>query len=92
MPNTREKLIELCGDLMELPCCDTYEGMADHLIANDVTIQKHARWVYVGTSDGKKIYTCTNCECLISGQGDYCKCCGAKMDLPKQTKGDMNDG
>ena len=42
--NEREKLIELCGDLMELPCCDTYEGMADHLIANGVTVQE---WISV---------------------------------------------
>ena len=40
----REKLIELCGDLQELPCCYTYEGQADYLIANGVTIQ---RWIPV---------------------------------------------
>lgn len=36
----REKLIELCEDLDTLPCCDTYEGQADYLIANGVTVQK----------------------------------------------------
>lgn len=36
----REKLIELCGDLQELPCCYTYEGQADYLIANGVTVQE----------------------------------------------------
>ena len=35
----REKLIELCEDLDTLPCCYTYEGQADYLIANGVTIQ-----------------------------------------------------
>lgn len=40
----REKLIELCVDLQELPCCYTYEGQADYLIANGVTIQ---RWIPV---------------------------------------------
>ena len=34
----REKLVELCEDLENLPCCDTYEGQADYLIANGVTI------------------------------------------------------
>lgn len=34
----RDKLIELCKDLETLPCCDTYEGQADHLIANGVTV------------------------------------------------------
>ena len=38
MPNTREKLIELCDDLETLPCCETYEGQADYLIANGVKI------------------------------------------------------
>jgi hypothetical protein len=40
----RKKLIELCGDLQELPCCYTYEGQADYLIANGVTVQK---WISV---------------------------------------------
>lgn len=38
--DVRKKLIELCGDLQELPCCYTYEGQADYLIANGVTVQE----------------------------------------------------
>ena len=37
--DVREKLVELCEDLETLPCCNTYEGQADYLIANGVTVQ-----------------------------------------------------
>jgi hypothetical protein len=40
MPDIKEKLVELLEDLEELPCCATYEGQADYLTANGVTIQK----------------------------------------------------
>ena len=46
----REKLIELCGDLQELPCCYTYEGQADYLIANGVTLDNQvssSKWIPV---------------------------------------------
>lgn len=42
--NVREKLVELCEDLEILPCCDTYEGQADYLIAHGVTVQA---WISV---------------------------------------------
>lgn len=38
--DVREKLVELCEDLETLPCCDTYEGQADYLIAHGVTVQE----------------------------------------------------
>ena len=38
--DVREKLVELCEDLETLPCCDTYEGQAEYLIFNGVTVQK----------------------------------------------------
>ena len=38
----KEKIVELCEDLETLPCCDTYEGQAEYLIANGVTVQE---WV-----------------------------------------------
>ena len=38
--DVREKLVELCEDLETLPCCDTYEGQAEYLIANGVTVQE----------------------------------------------------
>ena len=40
----REKLVELCEDLETLPCCDTYEGQAEYLITNGVTVQE---WISV---------------------------------------------
>ena len=42
--DVREKLVELCEDLETLPCCNTYEGQADYLIANGVTVQE---WISV---------------------------------------------
>ena len=42
--DVREKLVELCEDLETLPCCDTYEGQAEYLIANGVTVPQ---WVSV---------------------------------------------
>ena len=42
--DVREKLVELCEDLETLPCCDTYEGQAEYLIANGVTVQE---WISV---------------------------------------------
>ena len=41
---TKEKIVELCEDLETLPCCDTYEGQAEYLIANGVTVQE---WISV---------------------------------------------
>ena len=38
--DVRGKLVELCEDLETLPCCDTYEGQAEYLIANGVTVQE----------------------------------------------------
>lgn len=42
--DVREKLVELCEDLETLPCCDTYEGQADYLIAHGVTVPE---WISV---------------------------------------------
>ena len=42
--DVREKLVDLCEDLETLPCCDTYEGQAEYLIANGVTVQE---WISV---------------------------------------------
>ena len=42
--DVREKLVELCKDLETLPCCDTYEGQAEYLIAHGVTVQE---WISV---------------------------------------------
>ena len=42
--DVRKKLVELCEDLETLPCCDTYEGQAEYLIAHGVTVQE---WISV---------------------------------------------
>ena len=59
--------------------------LADHLIANGVTIQKHGRWVRhgcYGTNTGKRLweYTCSECETLGSPQWKCCPVCTARMD------------
>lgn len=46
----------------------------------------HAHWEYIGESDGKKIYCCTNCKTNICGTGNYCKECGAQMDEKEMGK------
>ena len=45
--DVREKLVEMCEDLETLPCCDTYEGQAEYLISNGVTVQE---WIPVDDS------------------------------------------
>ena len=93
----REKLIELLTD--NLPHCDnpmqyTYdevvERLADHLIANGVTIQEAGYWEW----DTEDIYKCSNCGDKVHvkevmGQPDwgFCPACGAKM-LPEPPKGE----
>ena len=102
----REKLIELLREANEI-CHETaceycdYKGIgdfkcgkhlrADHLIANDVVIQKHGRWVgieYDGYADGYPVYDLWECsECGEEVRGEdvpdthpWCHGCGAKMD------------
>ena len=53
--DVRGKLVELCEDLETLPCCDTYEGQAEYLIANGVTVQE---WISVDDeTEPMHIYT-----------------------------------
>ena len=53
----REKLVELCEDLETLPCCDTYEGQAEYLIA---------------TVDAVPVVRCKDCKWLYDEMDDYC--------------------
>ena len=58
--DVREKLVELCEDLETLPCCDTYEGQAEYLIAHGVTVQE---WISVNArlpENGAHVLLC--CE------------------------------
>ena len=88
----KTKLVELldtnCGYVEEVEA----KVFADYLLAHDVTIMRHGRWLYDG---GRGKYFCSACneyalsfkkdtlcgddlydECLT----DYCPSCGARMD------------
>lgn len=65
----REKLIELCEELETLPCCDTYQGQADYLIANGVTVQK---WVSVAELPKENgYYLCVVCVSSVNERKEY---------------------
>ena len=91
--NDRESLIEL---IMSANCVSGFAGsLADYLIANGVTFQKHGRWI--AASDGT--HFCSECGCdasytwddidrfFINSADDVpdrisgsCPNCGAKME------------
>lgn len=82
--NDRERLIKL---IMSADCVSGFAGsLADHLIANGVTIQKQGRWKerYVKLTscedDVDIIYICSECEAHNFDESPYCPNCGAKMD------------
>ena len=80
----KEKLIELFTQMAVLGDYLDMSKVADHLVANSVTVQKHGRWVRRIVDYEKPGYwkeECSICGC----DGDayaftYCPCCGAKMD------------
>lgn len=84
--NDKERLVELLKERLVDPviccmeicdCCphgDCAGGLADHLIDNDVTVQKHGRWVMKDTA-----YACSECGCGFVAPASYCFSCGAKM-------------
>ena len=66
--NVREKLVALCEDLETLPCCDTYEGQAEYLIANGVTVQE---WISVKDRLPEKdeiVIICTDKNFIYAGE------------------------
>ena len=82
--DVREKLVELIeqsGACFECFPVGDYgqkqiEKIANHLIANGVTVQKHGRWLL----DGR----CSEClENPLTTHKTYCPSCGAKMDLER---------
>lgn len=94
--NVREKLIEI----LEEPCDSFYHAceLADYLIANGVTVQKHA---YLETAvevkdntvcgNGVKIEykRCSYCKSPAKFfEDDFCWNCGAKLDLLQSPKGE----
>ena len=96
--NVREKLVALCEDLETLPCCDTYEGQAEYLIAHGVTVQECGHWVSLTDCSNAGVY-CSVCNKKVYMEdyawcnrknklrSDYCPHCGAKM-MPHQPKGE----
>lgn len=96
--DVREKLVELCEDLETLPCCDTYEGQAEYLIAHGVTVQECGYWVSVTDCANAGVY-CSVCHKKVYKEdyawcnrknklrSDYCPHCGAKM-MPQPPKGE----
>ena len=105
--DVRKKLVELLTDNLprigNLPKCDNplqytideiVERIADHLIMNDVTVQKHGYWasltdcanagVYCSVCH-KKVYKEDYARCNRKNKlrSDYCPHCGAKM-MPQQ--------
>jgi predicted amidophosphoribosyltransferase len=76
----REKLIELL-DIIIQPGEKTLGDIADHLLANGVTVQKHGRW-------RNEWGNWRNRECSVCGAVytwditlRLCPNCGAKMDM-----------
>ena len=66
--DVREKLVELCEDLETLPCCDTYEGQAEYLIANGVTMPQ---WISVDDrlpEDDEIVIICTDENFIYAGE------------------------
>ena len=96
--DVREKLVEL---LKTVPTRNGYtdlEDIANHLIANGVTVQEHGYWETVvevkdntACGNGAKIEY-KRCSCCKNPakflEDDFCGSCGAKLDLPQPPKGE----
>ena len=83
----REKLFELFQDINcpNIFMCNAHElQLAEYLIANGVTVQKHGRWLPCGF--GKEIM-CSVCGGELGDVWEYRHCpnCGAKMDKEETT-------
>ena len=94
--DVRVKLVELLRDVQYLGGLE--EKIADHLIANGVTVQEHG---YLETVVEVKDNTvCGNgvkieykrCSCCKNPptflENDFCGHCGAKLDLEQPPKGE----
>ena len=94
MPNTREKLIELLGQVQDCGCnvtdvvamnyVENFE-LADHLIANGVTVQEEAKLYWKPVEPGKWNLTCSACDSHLGCRegANFCPECGAKFVYPK---------
>ena len=105
--DVREKLVELLGaDICKYNYCEDCEcfeneedcfatikySMADHLIANGVTVQECGQWI-IGVDNDDFDVKCSKCEWTdtfevagiaaverIAKAMHYCPNCGARMD------------
>lgn len=83
----RDKLTALLDELFKEGLTMTPGYMADYLMKNGVTVQKHGRWGEYETfpmAQSLNGYPCSNCGHHF-GEMDisyfkYCPHCGAKMD------------
>ena len=107
----KEKLVDLLTDNLprvgNLPQCDNplqytineiVERIADHLIANGVTVQEHGYWVSLTDCANAGVY-CSVCHKKVYKEdyarcnrknklrSDYCPHCGSKM-MPQPSKGE----
>ena len=88
--NDRERLVELLkAPIHPRIYADPAKVVAEYLIDNGVTFERHGRWVkrYLDGEDmsGKPceiMYACNCSECGLNGNAptNYCPNCGAKMD------------
>ena len=95
--DVKEKLVELIESARYWGS-NTSEEIADHLISNGVTVQKHGYWETV--VEVKDNTVCGNgvkieykrCSCCKNPsnffEDDFCGNCGAKLDLPHPPKGE----
>ena len=95
--DVREKLIELL-DIIIQPGQKTLGDIADHLIANGVTVQECGYWVSLTDCANAGVY-CSVCHKKVYKEdyawcnrknklrSDYCPHCGAKM-MPQPPKGE----
>ena len=95
--DVREKLVELL-DIIIQPGQKTLGDIADHLIANGVTVQECGYWVSLTDCANAGVY-CSVCHKKVYKEdyawcnrknklrSDYCPHCGAKM-MPHPPKGE----
>lgn len=53
--------------------------LADHLIANGVTVQKKGEWRWEKGHNGNYWYQCSECGCTPHDNFSFCPWCGADM-------------
>lgn len=83
-----------CGDCKNIEMFDEdIEQIADHLIANDVTIREHGKWIKTCVPN---VYQCTNCKrptqmdmlCDSEVLRAFCPNCGADMRKEQNNDGE----